>query len=66
MAYTAKELQNIPTISTGQSCDLKLDLGDKRVWLSRCGVEDGMPFENAISIEQLINGKWIETELYEG
>lgn len=66
MVYTAKELQNIPTISTGQSCDLKLDHGDKRVWLSRCGVEDGMPFENAISIEQLINGKWIETESYEG
>ena len=33
--YFFAELNRLPTLSTGQTDDLKLDTGDVRVWLSR-------------------------------
>lgn len=64
--YTADELRNLPTLATGQADDLKVDTGDTRVWLCRCGVADGMPYENAISVESLVDGQWVDVEMYRG
>ena len=65
MKYTLAELKGRATLSTGQADDLKIDNGNTRVWLSRCGVADGAECDNMVSIEERINGRWEETETYE-
>lgn len=47
-----------PTISQGQTDDLIGQVEGYRLWRSRMGVEDGMPYDNQLTIEKLINGKW--------
>ena len=64
--YTARELERKRTLSTGQCSDLKIDTGKERVWLSRCSVEDGEPYNNKVSVEKLRNGRWVTVEEYEG
>lgn len=50
MLYTADEIRDKPTISSGHCCNLKIDAGDMRVWLCRVG--DG------VTIERLRDGVW--------
>ena len=64
--YTAADLKDLPTLAQGQADNLKLDDGETRVWLCRCGVADGMPYNNQITIERLVDGRWITVETYEG
>ena len=64
--YTADEIRDLPTLSQGQADNLKIDTGTERVWLSRVGIEDGMPYDNQITIERLIDGRWITVEEYPG
>lgn len=45
-----KELERLPTLSTGQCCDLKIDDGKTRLWLCRGTGE--------VSEEKLVNGRW--------
>lgn len=54
----ADRLEALPTLSTGQTCDLKMDDGETRTWLSRCGIADGMCCPRHITIEHLVNGRW--------
>ena len=63
---TADELRDLPTLSTGQADNLKIDNGETRVWLCRCGVEDGMPYNDAITVENLIDGRWVKVDQYPG
>ncbi|KPK27043.1 MAG: hypothetical protein AMK69_11070 [Nitrospira bacterium SG8_3] len=55
-----KDLEGLPTLMKGHFDDLKLETEEYRFWLSRMSVEDGMPYEDAITIEKLIDGKWVE------
>ena len=64
--HTAAELEDLPTLAQGQADDLKIEDGDYRVWLSRCTIEDGEPFNDAITVEVCINGSWIEGAKYPG
>lgn len=64
MYYTLTELEAMTTISVSQADDLKVETKDTRVWLSRCGIEDGEPFDNKVTVEKLIDGQWVETEIY--
>ena len=64
--FTAAELEDMETLSTGQADDLKIDTGNVRVWLSRCGVEDGEPFDNKVTVEHLAEGRWETVEEYPG
>jgi len=64
--YTAKELENLPTLAVGQADDLKIDENEKRVWLCRCGIADGMKYDNQITIERYLDNHWIIVETYEG
>lgn len=66
MIYRAKDLEDMPTLSVGQADDLKIDEGKRRVWLCRCGIADGMPYNNQITIERYIDNKWQTVETYEG
>lgn len=64
--YTTDDLRRLPTLCVGQADSLKIDNGKTRVWLCRCGIADGMPYDNAVTIEKLIDGQWTEVEQYEG
>lgn len=63
---TADEIRDLPTLSQGQSDNLKLDDGTTRVWLCRCGVEDGMPYDDQITVERLTAGRWEIIDTYAG
>lgn len=64
--YTLKELEGLKTISQGQMDDLKIEDGNIRVWLSRMTIEDGMPYNNQVTVEELNeNGSWHTIEEYE-
>lgn len=65
--FTLNELEALPTLSQGHTDNLKyedLDVG-VRVWLSRCGVEDGEPYPNKVTVERLVDGRWEAVEQYE-
>jgi hypothetical protein len=70
--YTAAELEAMPTLATGQADDLKKegedDRGRFRIWLSRCGVEDGEPYPNKVTVERydVLTQRWVEDERYPG
>ena len=64
--YTAQALSKLPTLSRGQSCDLKIDTGSCRVWLSRCSTLDGMEYDNQITIERWLPEKWSTVDTYPG
>lgn len=53
------------TQSVGQADDLKFDDGKTRVWLSRCTVADGEPYDHKVTEEELIDGKWVITDTYQ-
>jgi hypothetical protein len=64
--YTLAEIEAMPTLHQGQYDDLKQEVpGKLKIWLSRCGVEDGMPYDNQVTVERLIDGVWTTVEEYE-
>lgn len=63
--YRLEELESRPTLSVGQADDLKVDNGHCRVWLSRVGIEDGQPYDNMVTVEEIRDGQWIETDRYQ-
>jgi len=64
--WTAEALAAEPVLSSGQADDLHFEQGDTRLWLSRTGVADGEPFENTVSIERQIDGRWTVIAKYDG
>lgn len=63
--YTLKELQQLETITQGHTDNLKIKTENTKVWLSRMTVEDGMPYNNMVTIEKLTNdGRWETVEEY--
>ena len=61
LAYLKKKR----TLCTAQADNLKIDTGSMRVWLCRCGVADGMSYDNQVTIEHLKGGRWVETAIYQ-
>ncbi|MGH9061907.1 MAG: hypothetical protein ACRDZY_20695 [Acidimicrobiales bacterium] len=59
------DLRALPTLAQGQADNLKYDDGSNRVWLSRLGIVDGMPSENTVTVEHLINGCWVTVRTIE-
>jgi len=64
--YTADELRDLPTLSQGQFDNLKVQTEHIRVWLSRCGIADGMEYDDQITVEQLTDGCWVTVGQYPG
>lgn len=52
-----EDLEALPTISSSQFDDLKIDTGEIRVWLSRMTEEDGHK-GSRISYEKFYRGRW--------
>lgn len=75
--YTLAELSALPTLSQGHTDDLKIETKGVRVWLSRMTVEDGMPYDNQVTVEKLYcaaassrkpsttGTRWVTAEEYE-
>lgn len=71
--YTLAELEDMPTLSLGQTDDLKAENEDTRIWLSRLSTEDGEPYNNKVTIERLeedfrenrLSSQWVTKETYE-
>lgn len=63
--FTLEELEEMETLYEGQADDLKIEKLFTRIWLSRCGVEDGEPCNNKVTIEKLHAGRWVEVGWYE-
>lgn len=63
--FSLVDIINMPTLEQGQFDNLKVKTEDKRVWLSRMTVADGMKFDNQVTVEKLIEGKWIIKEQYQ-
>lgn len=60
-----EELEAMTVIEQGQADDLLIASDGERIWLSRCGIEDGEPWNNKVTIERLVGGRWTEIEWYE-
>lgn len=64
--YTATELEALPTINSGHFDNLKIETSTERVLLSRLTVADGMPYDNQVTHERLIDGVWTTIKEYQG
>ena len=62
--FSLEELESLKTISTGQADDLKINDGLWRVWLSRCTIDDGEPYNNKVTVEYCYNGCWLTEQEY--
>lgn len=60
-----KVLSNLPTLEQGHTDDLKYQNKMFKVWLSRMTVEDGMKYNNAVTVEYLNNIDYSWRVLYE-
>ena len=56
------ELEALPTLCVSQADSLKIESDTERVWLSRCTVADGEPWDNKVTVELLIAGAWLALE----
>ena len=69
--FTLQEIESIPTLIDSHFDDLKINEmieGVKvRVWLSRCTVADGMPYDNQVTVEYVDydNYSWERLTQYE-
>lgn len=68
LATLAEVLENLDTLGVGQVCDRKIDENGFRVFLSRCGLADGEPFENTVYLEEYDKeqGRWIDVGYFDG
>ena len=57
-------LESLPTLAVGPADDLKVEGPGYRIWLSRCTPIDGEPYNNKVTEERLINGRWVVTRTY--
>jgi hypothetical protein len=60
------ELRSLPTISSAQADDLKIDHDGVRVWLSRMTVEDGAVCDHQVTVEtfRASTGQWARWKTY--
>ena len=61
---TLEYLEKLPTLHSGHFDNLKIKEGDVQVWLSRMTVADGMPYDNQVTVEKLVNGVWTTVDEY--
>lgn len=63
--FTLAELEEMPVLHQGQADDCHVDTGKERVWLCRCDTADGAPWDNMVTVENLVDGRWVEVGWYE-
>jgi hypothetical protein len=67
MVYSLDTLRDMPDLAIGQADSLKVEKIGVRVWLSRCTVADGEPFDNKVTVERFHarSGEWREAYTYQ-
>lgn len=60
-----EDLEALPVLTQGQADDLLIESDSERVWLSRCSVEDGEPWNHKVTIERYIGRSWVEVEWWQ-
>lgn len=60
-----EELEELPDLAIGQADSLKIESDSERVWLSRCTMADGEPWDNKVTVERRFGGSWIAVEAWE-
>lgn len=64
--FTLRELEKMSTRAQGQADDLKYETSTYRVWLSRCTVADGEPYNHKVTVEHVGRaGQWVTVEEYQ-
>ncbi len=63
--FGALDVAGMPTIHVGQYANLKIDGDGWRVWHSRLEVADGAELNNAVEVERLVDGCWVEVASWE-
>lgn len=63
--FTLEELQNKETLGSSHFDNLKIDEDCYRVWLSRMTIDDGMEYNNQVTVEELVNGVWVIARQYQ-
>jgi hypothetical protein len=63
--YRLDELEALPTLCVGQADNLKIEEPTRRVWLSRCTVADGEPYDNKVTVRERIEDQWLTTDVYQ-
>jgi len=64
--YTLDELEALPTISSAQTCDLKVEDSCIRIWLAGTTTDDGEPCNHKATVEKLSDeGCWETVEMYD-
>ena len=60
-------LEDMPTLSEGYTCDLKVDRNGLRIWLHRTSIEDGEPYRDTVTVEcRDAEGCWHDVLTYDG
>jgi len=54
------------TLATAHTCDLKIEIGVIKFWVSRLDRRDGEPYDRTVAIEKLIDGAWLTIGQYDG
>lgn len=57
LKISLKKLETMPTLHSGQYDNLKYETKDTRLWLSRMTIEDGMEYNNQVTVEMYIYPK---------
>ncbi|WP_379143644.1 hypothetical protein [Paenibacillus sp. sgz500992] len=63
--YSLGELKALPTLRQSHTDELKVEIGNERIWLSRMTVSDGMLYNNQVTVEVYTNGKWNTIDTYQ-
>lgn len=63
--FTLKEICAMPTLRSGHFDNLVFESENKRVWISRMTVEDGMEYNNQVTVEKLVDTGWEIKDQYE-
>lgn len=65
--FTLAEIQNCPVIEQGHTDNLILATPYCKVWVSRLTKEDGMPYDNEVTLEAFNShdGFWFTVDTYE-
>lgn len=58
-------LKDSVSLCDNGSDDLLIDTGELRYWMSRMTEADGQPYNDAVTIERLMDGAWVTVLMYD-
>lgn len=62
--FSVAEIKRMPTLESGHMDNLIAQTPGTRIWVSRMTTEDGMPYNNQVTVEALSKGSWVTIKVY--